>query len=440
MSTRTHALTILAALFAAVFSSAPANAQVATDGGSGLLTIQKARTLGHLNFGIGAFYESSNLDIGGSSNGKAETDQGIVPVSATLGLGESFEASVSAPWSRVDAKKGSSESGVSDGVARLKWNFLSSDKYATRLSAIVSSTLPFGDKDKGLGAGKSDPGIALALDKEYGIVTWHALIGYLKRQEENTDNQMFYGAGVEYMPIDNLSLIAEVSGYSWTSQAPGRDDNTKVMAGARYYIGDWASLTVGYGSWGGGSGADSPNYMYMAGVTVGMGLGQPKKTLGVVTGEAEPAKPAEPVAQTKPAEPAGAEAAVAPAPSAVTEEKVVEPEKVIIALDSVHFEFDKSRLLPEAKEMLKRNADKLKANPSAEFVIEGHTCSIGAKGYNQQLGLRRALAAKKFLIEQGIAADRMEIISYGEDRPAHDNKTKEGRKLNRRADFVIKVK
>lgn len=438
MSTGTRFIAILAVLFAAVFSTTPARAQVATDGGSGLLTIQKARTLGHLNFGVGAFYESSNLDLGGSANGNAETDQGTVPVSATLGLGESFEVSVAAPWSRVDVKKASNESGLSDGVARLKWNFLSSDKYATRLSAIASVTLPFGDKDKGLGTGKSDPGIALALDKEYGTVTWHALIGYLKRQEENTDNQMFYGAGVEYMPVNNLSLIAEVSGYSWTSQISGRDDNTKVMAGARYYIGDWASLTVGYGSWGGGSGADSPNYMYMAGVTVGMGLGQPKKTLGVIT--AEPVKPAETMAETKPAEPAGAETAVAAAPSAVTEEKAAEPEKVTIVLDSVHFEFDKSRLQPETKDILKRNAEKLKANPSAEMVIEGHTCSIGAKGYNQQLGLRRALAAKKFLIEQGIAADRMEIISYGEDRPAHDNKSREGRKLNRRADFVIKVK
>ena len=437
MSTGTRIVAILAVLFAAVFLTTPAHAQVATDGGSGLLTVQKARTLGHLNFGIGAFYESSNLDLSGSSNGATETKEGMVPVSATLGLGDAFEASIAAPWSRVEAKNGASQSGVSDGVARLKWNFMSSEKYATRLSAIASVTLPFGDKDKGMGTGKSDPGFAIALDKEYGVVTWHALIGYLKRQEENTDNQMFYGGGVEYMPVDNVSLIAEVSGYAWTAHVPSRDDSSKVMLGGRYYIGDWASLTLGYGSWGGGSGAASPNYMYMAGVTVGLGLGQPRKTLGVI---AEPVAPAETMAESKPAESAGAETAVATTPSAVTQERASETEKVTIVLDSVHFEFDKSQLQPEAKDILKRNAEKLKANPSAEFVIEGHTCSVGAKGYNQQLGLRRALAAKKFLVEQGIAADRMEIISYGEDRPTHDNKTREGRKLNRRADFVIKVK
>jgi outer membrane protein OmpA-like peptidoglycan-associated protein len=428
-------VTILAALFAVFSLTAPASAQVATDGGSGLLTIQKARTLGHLNFGVGAFYESANLDLSGSAQGQSETDQGIVPVSATLGLGENFEVSVAAPWSRVDIKKTSSnESGLGDGMARLKWNFLTSEKHAIRLSAILSATLPSGDKDKGLGTGKSDPGFALALDKEYGVITWHALLGYLKRQEDNTDNQVFYGGGLEYMPIENVSLIAEISGYAWTAQVPGRDDNTKVMFGGRYYVGDWASLTLGYGSWGGGYGASSPNYMYMAGVTVGMGLGQPKKTLGVELAkvEAEPAKPVE----TAP----GAEETAAPPPAAVMEEKSAEPEKPVIVLESVHFEFDKSKLLTDAQEILKRNADKLKANPGSDFVIEGHTCSIGSKGYNQKLGLRRAISAKKFLVEQGISADRIEIISYGEDRPADDNKTKAGRKLNRRADFVIKVK
>jgi outer membrane protein OmpA-like peptidoglycan-associated protein len=363
----------------------------------------------------------------------------MVPVSATVGLGDSFEASVSAPWSRVDMKKGTNESGVGDGIARLKWNFLSSEKYAARFSAIASATLPFGDKDKGLGSGKTNPGFALAFDKEYGMVTWHATAGYLLRQEENTDNQVFYGAGVEYMPYNNVSLIAETSGYAWTNQVPGRDDSTKVMLGGRYYVGDWASLTLGYGSWGGGTGPNSPNYMYMAGVTVGLGLGQPRKTLGAA--ETAPVAKTEPTAKPAEASQAPSQEALAPAATAtVTEEKTAEAEKVTIVLESVHFEFDKSRLQPEAKEILKRNAEKLKANPNAEFVIEGHTCSIGASGYNQALGLRRAVAAKKFLMEQGIAADRMEVISFGEDKPSHDNKTREGRKLNRRADFVIKVK
>lgn len=443
MSTGTRVITFIAAFLSAFYLTTPASAQVATDGGSGLLTIQKARTLGHLNFGVGAFYESSNLDLSGSANGKSETDEGMVPASATLGLGDKFEVSVSAPWSRLDFKKSSTnQSGLGDGVARLKWNFLSSETYAIRMSAIASVTLPTGDKDKGLGTGKSDPGFAIALDKEYGLVTWHALIGYLKRQEENVDNQVFYGGGVEYMPINNLSLITEVSGYAWTAQVAGRDDSARVMVGGRYYIGDWASLTLGYGSWGGGTGSASPNYMYMAGVTVGLGVGQPRKSLGVTAGEVEPAKPTETPAETKPADTGdkGAGAGDKGASSTVTQEKAPEADKITIVLDSVHYEFDKSRLLPEAKDILKRNAEKLKANPTAQFVIEGHTCSIGAKGYNQKLGLRRALAAKKFLVEQGISADRMEIISYGEDRPAHDNKTKAGRKLNRRADFVIKVK
>jgi outer membrane protein OmpA-like peptidoglycan-associated protein len=437
MSTGIRVVTILAALSAVFSLTAPVSAQVATDGGSGLLTIQKARTLGHLNFGVGAFYESSNLDLSGSANGQSETDQGTAPASLTLGLGEAFEVSLSAPWSKMDLKKGSTkESGSGDGVARLKWNFLTSETHAIRLSAIASTTLPLGDKDKGLGSGKSNPGLALALDKEYGSVTWHADLGYLKRQEDNTDNQLFYGAGLEYMPIENVSLIAEISGYSWSTQVPGRDDSSKVMFGGRYYVGDWLSLTLGYGSWGGGYGASSPNYMYMGGVTVGLGLGQPKKTLVVESIKAEVEAKPEKAAETT----VKSETTLATPPATTMEEKSAETQKAVISLESVHFLFDKSGLLPDAKDILKRNADKLKANPGADFVIEGHTCSIGTKGYNQKLGLRRAISAKKFLIEQGISADRIEIISYGADHPTNDNKTKAGRKMNRRADFVIKVK
>ena len=107
------------------------------------------------------------------------------------------------------------------------------------------------------------------------------------------------------------------------------------------------------------------------------------------------------------------------------EEKVValasEPkEKVIIlALEDMHFEFDKAILTKEAQVILKRNIQILKANPKAKVRIAGYTSASGTESYNQRLSERRANAVKEYLTKEGvIAPDRLSIIGYGETRPA----------------------
>jgi OOP family OmpA-OmpF porin len=81
----------------------------------------------------------------------------------------------------------------------------------------------------------------------------------------------------------------------------------------------------------------------------------------------------------------------------------------------------------------------LSANPSNPLTIEGHTDSIGSTQYNQRLSERRANAVRKYLIEKGISSSRIRIVGYGEQRPIADNKTPEGRALNRRAEFEVTV-
>ena len=76
--------------------------------------------------------------------------------------------------------------------------------------------------------------------------------------------------------------------------------------------------------------------------------------------------------------------------------------------------------------------------PSAHFVIEGHTDSLGSKDVNQKIGLARALAVRQYLSEQyEIPVNLMRVVSYGSEQPVADNATQEGRALNRRV--VIKV-
>ena len=81
----------------------------------------------------------------------------------------------------------------------------------------------------------------------------------------------------------------------------------------------------------------------------------------------------------------------------------------------------------------------IKADPKgAYFEIEGHTDNVGGKDVNEKLGLERAEAVKRYLYEQHqIPLHKMNVISYGEDKPVAPNKTKAGRAQNRRV--VIKV-
>ncbi|MBW2018647.1 MAG: peptidoglycan-associated lipoprotein Pal [Deltaproteobacteria bacterium] len=105
--------------------------------------------------------------------------------------------------------------------------------------------------------------------------------------------------------------------------------------------------------------------------------------------------------------------------------------------EDIHFEFDKSRLLPEAKEILRHKAKWLMAHPDISVIIEGHCDERGTNEYNMALGDRRAQSAKSFLVDLGIARERLTTISYGEERPVDPRHNEEAWAKNRRAHFVI---
>ena len=113
--------------------------------------------------------------------------------------------------------------------------------------------------------------------------------------------------------------------------------------------------------------------------------------------------------------------------------------EVVLSEDQGNFTFGKKDLPDEAKARLDQMIAALKADPKgAYFEIEGHTDSIGDTVLNDKLGMDRAEAVKRYLYEQHqVPLHKMNAISYGEDKPAADNKTKTGRAQNRRV--VIKV-
>ena len=113
--------------------------------------------------------------------------------------------------------------------------------------------------------------------------------------------------------------------------------------------------------------------------------------------------------------------------------------EVVLSEDEGNFKFGKTTLPDEAKAKLDEMISRLKADPNgAYFEIEGHTDNVGQPKLNEKIGMERAEAVKRYLYEQHqIPLHKMNIISYGEDKPIAPNKTKAGRAQNRRV--VIKV-
>ena len=85
---------------------------------------------------------------------------------------------------------------------------------------------------------------------------------------------------------------------------------------------------------------------------------------------------------------------------------------------TINFAFDSASLSPEAQQVLRQQATWIRQFPEVRFRVYGHTDLVGSQAYNQRLGLRRAQAAVRFLVSQGISRDRLEAVaSFGETRP-----------------------
>jgi peptidoglycan-associated lipoprotein len=103
------------------------------------------------------------------------------------------------------------------------------------------------------------------------------------------------------------------------------------------------------------------------------------------------------------------------------------------------FDYDKSDIRGDARDVLTRNAAALKSIlsdfPSATIVVEGHCDERGSAEYNLGLGDRRASSAKEFLVQLGVPADNLKTISYGKERPQCTEGSESCWQQNRRAHF-----
>ena len=105
--------------------------------------------------------------------------------------------------------------------------------------------------------------------------------------------------------------------------------------------------------------------------------------------------------------------------------------------ESIYFDFDKSSIRKEHGSVLEKTAEFLKDNTSIHIRIEGNCDERGSNEYNLALGERRANSARRFLVSLGISPHRMEMVSYGEERPLALGRGEDAWAKNRRDDFVL---
>jgi len=103
----------------------------------------------------------------------------------------------------------------------------------------------------------------------------------------------------------------------------------------------------------------------------------------------------------------------------------------------IYFDFDKSNIREDQRSRIEKNAAYLRENPGVKVRIEGNCDERGTNEYNMALGERRALSAKKYLVNLGVHEDRLHTISYGEEKPLLRGHDEYAWAQNRRDDFVI---
>ncbi len=109
-------------------------------------------------------------------------------------------------------------------------------------------------------------------------------------------------------------------------------------------------------------------------------------------------------------------------------------------ISKIYFEFDRAELSSEAREILNRVAELLKASPKKNITIEGNCDDRGTNEYNLALGQTRADSAARYLQSLGIDRKRIKTISYGEERPVCTEATEACWLKNRNATFVYSEK
>jgi peptidoglycan-associated lipoprotein len=180
------------------------------------------------------------------------------------------------------------------------------------------------------------------------------------------------------------------------------------------------------------------NRFFLLGVIVLIGMfalwGCPKKSQ--VTSSPDNMKGTAPSGESAPGPGAGESKDELAAKQRAKEEAMERAATAAAGLQPVYFDFDRSSIREDARAAMTVNAQWLKANPAVKVRIEGNSDERGTREYNQALGQRRAASAKKYIVDMGISAKRISLISYGKEKPVCGESSEGCWQKNRRDDFI----
>jgi len=108
-------------------------------------------------------------------------------------------------------------------------------------------------------------------------------------------------------------------------------------------------------------------------------------------------------------------------------------------LRDVFFAYDSWTISEDGRQALTRDADWMKSNANALIKVEGHCDERGTSAYNLVLGEKRAKAARNYLVELGVSANRLSVVSYGKERPSCNEHAESCYQQNRRGHLAIKT-
>ena len=444
------ALLSLGLCAAAPLAAQQASAPTAT-GETGLFTLIDGWTIPQGGWSYGLYYNNWDRLVAPVEHGVArpltddwDYDWSRLSASVGYGLTDKFELSLMLPYDDFSASD-NNHVGYLNGVlfedkinrdgmgnARLgaKYQFFADEATGEALALNAFVEAPTGDDD---GVSSDDTGFGVGLDWNFSP-SWMARIGYRDPGDPgdgvDVSDEFQAGVGNVAMINDRFAWITELAATFYTNGTTDPDDSFDLATGGRIWFGDsgnWAfnfALRVELAQL-----SDTDEHCPIGGLVGVTFFPHRAKPVPV---EVPPAPAVVPPPPPPPPP--------APAPEPKKEEPPPPPPAPQESREVIHFDSDSARLSNIAKAKLDEVALRMKQNPQSTALVIGETDSQNGDEYNRKLGLRRAEAAKDYLVRRHqIDGGRITVETRGESDPPATNDTAEGRGENRRAVIIVRL-
>lgn len=340
----------------------------------------------------------------------------------------------------ADGENGVNPTGMGDARFFGKWAaFRSTTRYVPQLAFVGEVTAPTGDEESWRGAGVAEPSLTAVAQQNIGPVSLIGNLGYKlhpgpkeKVWGVQVDDEIIYKLGaIVNTGLYGVDILTEINGASSTV---GGVNPLEAGIGVRRSVYGGVSALVGVNR-GITSSLGTPRWRYFAGAQWEWG----RKNLRTISDApppiiAVPAPTPNPRVVVAPKPVPTAKPAPTPAPAPVAR---VTQTKIEIN-QTIHFRKNSAVIEESSYAILDLVVGQLMAHPEiVRLSIEGHTDSTGNALFNLYLSKVRANSVRKYLTTKGIESSRLSTSGWGHERPMADNRTVEGRSLNRRVEFKI---